>query len=117
MSKLELNQIASTEPGAIHLGVNQVLQGNTNYYLSIFNNDDAQNWYWLASATGNNTGWSRAVDSDAWNFDSATLNMSFQLTADAVAVGVVSEPWTLALMILPMLWLAGSARKKSSLLS
>ncbi len=106
--------------GAIYqydLGVNQVLQGNTNYYLSIFNDDDTQNWYWLESATGNNTGWSRAADSDAWNFDSETLNMSFQLTADAVAVGVVSEPWTLPLMILPMLWLAGSVRKKSSLLS
>lgn len=99
------------------LGVNQVLQGNTNYYLSVFNNDGNQGWYWLESAAGNNTGWSRAADGDAWNFDSATLNMSFQLTADTTTVGVVSEPWTLPLMILPMLWLAGLAKKKSSMLS
>lgn len=88
------------------LGVNQVLQGNTNYYLSIFNNDGNQDWYWLESATGNNTGWSRAADGDAWNFDSATLNMSFQLTAISIP-----EPFTLSLMLLPLLWLAGLARR------
>lgn len=91
------------------LGVNQVLQGNTDYYLSVFNNDGNQGWYWLESATGNNTGWSRAADGDAWSFDSATLNMSFQLTADTISI---PEPFTLSLMILPMLWLAGLARRK-----
>lgn len=95
------------------LGVNQVLQGNTNYYLSVFNNDGNQDWYWLESATGNNTGWSRAADNDDWNFDAQTFNMSFQLTADTVAVSI-SEPWTLPLMILPMLWLAGLVRKNVS---
>ncbi|MBX3629679.1 MAG: hypothetical protein KF908_07120 [Nitrosomonas sp.] len=96
------------------LGVNQVLQGNTNYYLSVFNNDGNQGWYWLESATGNNTGWSRAADGDAWNFDLATLNMSFQLTADTVTTGI-PEPFTLSLMLLPMLWLAGLARRKSEM--
>lgn len=96
------------------LGVNQVLQGNTNYYLSIFNNDGNQDWYWLESATGNNTGWSRAADVDAWNFDAQTFNMSFQLTADTITVDI-PEPWTLPLMILPMLWLFGLARRKSEI--
>lgn len=95
------------------LGVNQVLQGNTNYYLSIFNDDDGQDWFWLESAAGNGTGWSRALDSDAWSFDAQTLNMSFQLTADPITTGVVSEPWTLSLMILPLLWLAGLFRRNT----
>lgn len=96
------------------LGVNQALQGNTNYYLSVFNNDGNQDWFWLESTTGNNTGWSRAADGDIWNFDAQTINMSFQLTADTA---VVSEPWTLPLMILPMLWLAARVvSKKSNLL-
>ena len=95
------------------LGVNQILQGGVNYYLSVFNNDGAQDWYWLESATGNNTGWSRAADGDVWSFDSSTLNMSFQLTADAV----VSEPITLLLMILPMLWLVSIFRRRPRSLS
>ncbi|MCP5244563.1 MAG: hypothetical protein H6937_00790 [Burkholderiales bacterium] len=90
------------------LGVNQLLQGGVNYYLSVFSNDSTQDWYWLESATGNNTGWSRQTDGDAWKFDAVTLNMSFQLTADAV----VSAPITLLLMILPMLWLGRLARKE-----
>ena len=91
------------------LGVNQILQGGVNYYLSVFNNDGAQDWYWLESATGNNTGWSRAADGDAWNFDVATLNMSFRLTADSV----VSEPNILILMTFPLLWLASIMRRKN----
>lgn len=87
------------------LGVNQLLQGGADYYLSVFNNDGAQDWYWLESATGNNTGWSRAADGDAWNFDASTLNMSFQLT------GVIPEPATLLLMILPLLWLCKRTKR------
>lgn len=92
------------------LGVNQMLQGGADYYLSVFNNDGNQDWFWLASAAGNNTGWSRAADVDTWNFDAQTFNMSFQLTADTVTTGV-PEPFTLSLMLLPMLWLVGLARR------
>lgn len=94
------------------LGVNQVLQGNTNYYLSVFNNDGNQDWFWLESVTGNNTGWSRAADGDTWNFDAQTFNMSFQLTVDTISI---PEPLTLPLMILPMLWLAGMTGRKSKM--
>lgn len=89
------------------IGVNQLLQGGTDYYLSVFNNDSAQDWYWLESAAGNNTGWSRAADGDAWNFDAAALNMSFQLTAAPIPV-----PATLFLMLPPLLWLGRSRFKK-----
>ncbi|HNP26022.1 MAG TPA: PEP-CTERM sorting domain-containing protein [Nitrosomonas sp.] len=93
------------------LGVNQLLQGGADYYLSVFNNDGAQDWYWLESSAGNNTGWSRAADGDAWNFDAAALNMSFQLT------GVIPEPATLLLMALPLLWFVGLVRRRSDSLS
>lgn len=95
------------------LGVNQLLQGGVGYYLSLFNNDGAQDWFWLESAIGNGSGWSRAADGDIWNFDAQTLNMSFQLTADIVAN--VPEPLTWSLMILPMIWLVGLTRRQSKL--
>ncbi len=85
--------------------VNQSLQGGVDYYLSIFNNDNQQDWFWLASAVGSNEGWSRAADGDAWNFDVNALNMSFRLST-----ANVPEPATLFLIMLPLLWLA--LRKK-----
>lgn len=94
------------------INVNQSIQGGVNYYLSVFNNDDAQDWYWLESATGNGTGWSRAADGDAWNFDAATLNMSYRLTADTVVTNI-SEPITLLLMMLPLLWFGNQARNRA----
>jgi len=86
------------------VSVNQLLQGGVNYFLSVFNNDDAQDWYWLESAAGENTGWSRAADSDAWSLDDPALNMSFQLTADPIDTPM-PIPGTLFLMLLPLLWL------------
>ncbi|GJL76867.1 hypothetical protein [Nitrosomonas sp.] len=80
------------------ISVNQSLQGGVDYYLSVFNNDHAQDWFWLESAAGNGTGWSRAADGDIWNFDQSAPNMSYRLTTN------VPEPATLLLMLLPLLW-------------
>lgn len=85
-------------------GVNWLLQGGEDYYLSIFNNDGGQDWYWLESQAGDNTGWYRSADADPWLFDNISLNMSFRLIADSVTN--VPEPATLFLLLLPLLWFA-----------
>lgn len=81
-----------------------LLQGGVNYYLSVFSNDDRQNWYWLESSVGDSSIWSRAADRDQWDVESGTLNLSFRLTADQITTNV-SEPATLFLVLLPSLWL------------
>ncbi len=81
-----------------------LLQGGVNYYLSVFSNDDRQNWYWLESSAGDNLIWPRAADVDPWNAESGTLNLSFRLTADQITTNV-PEPATLFLVLLPSLWL------------
>jgi len=92
-------------------GLNLSLMGGEEYYLSVFNNDDQQDWYWLESG-GVGPGWSRATDGDAWINDAATLNMSFRLTADVP--GSAPEPATLLLMLLPLLWFSQQAISRKS---
>ncbi len=82
------------------------LTGGVDYYLSVYLDDSIGNnlsdWYWLESASGDSTGWSRALDADAWTKNTQTLNMSYRLTADPVAT--VPAPATLLLMLPAMLW-------------
>ena len=84
-----------------------MLTGGVDYYLSVFNDDDRDEWYWLESASGDNLGWSRASDADEWGLDNndpqngVIVNMSYKLTADPVAV---PAPAPLLLMGLPLLW-------------
>ena len=81
------------------------LTGGVDYYLSVYLNDsigDPDNWYWLEGASGDTTGWSRALDTDSWTKNNQTLNMSYRLTADPVAA--VPTPATLLLMLPAMLW-------------
>lgn len=81
-----------------------LLQSGVNYYLSVFSNDDSQEWYWLESSVGDSLIWSRAADGDPWSAESEALNMSFRLTADQATTNV-PEPATLFLLLLPSLWL------------
>ncbi len=83
--------------------VNLSLTGGEDYYLSVFNNDNNQDWFWLESAAGSGEGWSRSLDGDAWINDPNTMNMSFRLTADPVVTDL-PEPATLLLILLPLLW-------------
>lgn len=85
------------------INVSWSLQGGVNYYLSVFSNDDGQNWFWLESSTGNGLNWSRAADGDSWTANDAALDLSFSLTADQVVTSV-PEPATLFLVLLPALW-------------
>lgn len=86
------------------VGVNWLLQGNTDYYLSIFSNDENQDWYWLESSTGG-PNWIRAADGDAWSMDSNSLSLSYRLVADQLITDM-PEPATLSLLLLPLLWFA-----------
>jgi len=93
------------------LGVSWLLSGGQDYYLSVFNNDDTNDWYWLEGLTGDDTGWSRSVDVDSWGDDSPTINMSFKLTADPTAN--VPTPSTISLMLIFSLWMFRLAKKRS----
>lgn len=91
-------------------GVSWLLSGGVNYYLSVFNNDGSQSWYWLESSddlTGSNTAWFRRTDDDSWVFDKPALNLSFRLTGNSVTN--IPEPTTLFLVFMPLLWLARKA--------
>ena len=84
------------------------LSGGQSYYLSVFNNDDANDWFWLESAAGGNIGWSRVADGDSWREDNPAFNMSFRLTAEPVVTGSVPEPSLLFLVALFSLYLLRS---------
>ncbi|MGG7054787.1 hypothetical protein [Nitrosomonas sp. ANs5] len=85
-------------------GLNWSLQGGVDYYLSIFNNDGASDWYWLESQAGDNRNWYRDNDTGAWSVDSPdALNMSFRL--EAVRVASIPEPATWLLMLIPLIGL------------
>lgn len=81
------------------------LSGGQNYYLSVFNNDDTNDWFWLESAAGGNIGWSRVADGDIWDEDNPAFNMSFRLTTEPVFTGSVPEPSPLFLFALFSLYL------------
>ncbi len=85
------------------------LSANTEYYLSIFNDDvSADDWYWTDSTDGDYKNW--YLD-NGWQEDNQ-INLSFQLTANTTTAPI-PEPAPMALMLLPFLWVARQAMKKS----
>ncbi|MFO7580899.1 hypothetical protein [Nitrosomonas halophila] len=85
-------------------GLNWSLQGGVDYYLSIFSNAGASDWYWLESQAGDNKNWYRENDTGPWSVDSPdALNMSFHL--EAVRAASVPEPATWLLMLIPLIGL------------
>ena len=105
------------------VAVSWALTGGQDYYLSVFNNDDpvdpadpANDWYWLESAVGDTTGWSRIADVDSWSdFNPDDVNMSFHLTAEPVVTGNVPEPSPLVLVALFSLYLLRARKRGRSL--
>ncbi len=98
------------------VAVSWALSGGQNYYLSVFNNDDTNDWYWLESSVGDTTGWARSADVDPWTADNPdNLNMSFRLSAEPVVTSNVPEPSPLALVALFSLYLLRGRKRVCSL--
>lgn len=81
------------------------LLNNQSYFLSIFSNDASHNWYWLETENPiDNKTWHRSFDSDLWRIDGASFDMSYLIRAQFVTN--ISEPSTLFLLLLPLLYLS-----------
>jgi len=84
------------------------LFGGIDYYLSVINNDANDEWWWLQSNGGDN--WARVADADSWSYINNSLDLSYRLTAGAVAQ--VPEPGPMLLMSLPLFFLVARLMRK-----
>ena len=84
-----------------------MLNAGSTYYLSVMNDTQDFDWFWLLSDSGSDN-WYRSEFGEAWTSDPTG---NFAMRIDGSVVRGVPEPESLSLFLLPLIYMAGAKLK------